>query len=95
MDFPENPLGLVRGSIIISTNQITVDQMGVAVGQKLPVGFDGKYVRSGPYSWDISQLCDEIALGVWEIASQTINLGDPGNEALFARAVERRIPLND
>lgn len=86
--FPENSLGLLRGSMIRCISDEVEAQLGIPVGVAIPIGFDGTYVRCGGFTWDIAQLVHEISeWKVWEIADP-IDLSDPTRAARFMREVE-------
>jgi len=85
--FPENNAGLKRGTILQATHE-AVAQLGMKVGDKIPIGFDGKYVRCGPFTWGVEQLTSEIANGVWLIAG-VVDLSDPDRATSFANMVEQ------
>lgn len=87
-EFPKNDLGIQRGTLI-RCNHIEVEkQLGVKVGEVIPVGYDGEYVRCGPFAWDIEQLCEEINGGYWLITGQA-DLSNAVHSLKFARKVER------
>jgi hypothetical protein len=85
--FPENPLGLVRGSILAAKHE-AVAQLGLKVGQEIVIGYDGEFVRCQGADWDIDQLVEEINGGFWEITGKA-DLSDPQRSMDFARIVER------
>lgn len=85
--FPDNSAGLQRGTILEATSP-AVGQLGLSVGDKIPIGFDGDYVRCGPFTWDADQLCDEIYMGVWRIAG-AVDLNGDELSARFAQDIER------
>lgn len=85
-EFPANPLGLVRGSILTAKHE-AVSQLGLTVGQKIVIGYDGESVRCQGVDWDIDQLVEEINRGIWEITGKT-DLADPARSMDFARTVE-------
>jgi len=86
--FPSNPLGIRRGTVIRSNHADVENQLGVKVGEAIPIGFDGKYIRCGPFSWDMEQLIQEIDHGYWVIAGH-IDLSNKVVSLHFARDVER------
>jgi hypothetical protein len=90
--FPENKLGLVRGSILQAKDE-TVSQLGLKVGHQIPIGYDGESVRCMGFDWDIDQLVGEIEAGIWEIVGKA-DLSDPQKSAEFARVVEQIQLLN-
>lgn len=87
--FPPNSLGLKRGSCIICAHPDVQTQLGIPVGEDIPIGFDGTYVRSGPFTWDIKQLEDEIRGGFWRIADTIVDLSDEKTLEIFRVAIER------
>lgn len=86
-EFPANSAGLQRGTILEATHP-TVGQLGMTVGDKIPIGFDGEYICCGPFTWSIEQLTDEIVMGVWKIAG-TVDLSDSERSTMFANQIER------
>lgn len=84
--FPDNPLGLVRGSILTAKHE-AVSQLGLMVGQKIVIGYDGESVRCQGVDWNIDQLVEEIKGGVWEISGKA-DLSDSRRSMDFARIVE-------
>jgi len=86
-EFPANALGLVRGSILVSTNPRT-RMIGVSVGEEIPIGFDGRSVRCGPCTWSIEQICNEILYGTWTITRKVVDFSDEGRNLRFAQEVE-------
>ena len=85
--FPENSLGLRRGSVLRSAHQIVQEQLGIRVGDRIVVGWDGIYVRCMRFTWDIEQLVDEINAGYWTIVGHA-DLSDPEKSQLFKEIVE-------
>jgi hypothetical protein len=85
--FPENSLGLRRGSVLESAHQIVQEQLGIRVGDRIVVGWDGTYVRCMWFTWDIEQLVDEINAGYWTIVGHA-DLSDPETSQLFKEATE-------
>ncbi len=67
--FPPNRKGLINGSLIKSAHPEVENQLGVKVGDSISVQWDGEYVRSGEFTWDVEQLCDEIDFGFWEVVT--------------------------
>jgi hypothetical protein len=84
--FPDNRLGLKRGTILIATDQ-RVNQLSLEIGDKIVIGFNGQYIVCGPYTWNIAQIVNEIECGVWEIAGE-IDLTDFSNSLSFAQKIE-------
>lgn len=84
--FPKNTLGLCRGTILEATDEL-VATIGLEIGNRIAIGFDGKYIRSGTCAWSVQQLAEEIETGVWRIVG-THDLADPMRSARFAREVE-------
>ncbi len=87
-EFPENLLGIKRGTILEAIHPV-VSQLGMKVGDKLVVGFDGAYVRCMGFTWSIDQLVEEIEMGVWKMIG-VFDLSDPVKKIFFTRFVERR-----
>lgn len=65
--FPENGHGFSNGVFLKCLHQAVEEQLGIPVGKSIPIGWDGEYVRCGPYTWSVEQLAEEIAGGFWEI----------------------------
>lgn len=84
--FPENTAGLKRGTMLEATHPM-VAQLGMKVGDRIAIGFDGEYVRFGPLTWDVEQLADEIAHGVWRIVG-ALDLNNSRANELFCLTVE-------
>ena len=75
--FPENDHGFENGVLIKCLHQAVEDQLGIPVGKSIPIGWDGQYVRCGPYTWSVDQLAEEIAGGFWEIdTTKRMNLDE-------------------
>ena len=72
---------------IRSESQLVQDQLGVKIGRTIPVGFDGQFVRCGPFTWSIDSLIREVEAGYWSIDGQ-IDLSDPVLSAEFAEEIE-------
>lgn len=85
-DFPNNNAGLKRGTILQATHE-AVSQLGLKVGDRIPIGFDGEYIRCGPFTWSVTQLTDEISGGIWSIAGE-VDLSPPDRSLTFARKIE-------
>ena len=58
--FPENSLGLKRGSFLTVISPEVEKSTGLKVGRHVPIGYDGTLVRSGRLTWSIDQLVGEI-----------------------------------
>ncbi len=87
--FPENPLGLKRGSFLKVISPEVDKSTGLKVGRHIPIGFDGKHVKSGGLSWSIDQLVDEIRdRKWWEVCEEEMDFSDPDLSLKFAREVE-------
>ena len=87
--FPENTLGLKRGSVLTVASSEVDKSTGLKVGRRIPIGFDGKYIRSGGFAWSMDQLIAEIRdKGWWEIDEQEVDLSDPARSYKFAQQVE-------
>lgn len=85
--FPENALGLRRGSVLESTSEVTA-QLGIKVGERFPIGFDGEYICVEGFTWSIEQLVKEIKeMGWWKILGH-IDLSNPEWSVKFAREIE-------
>ncbi|MDP3696821.1 MAG: hypothetical protein Q8R55_02190 [Candidatus Taylorbacteria bacterium] len=88
--FPENPLGLKRGSFLTVISPEVEKSTGLKVGRHIPIGYDGEFIRSGGLTWSIDTLVGEISdRGWWEVAEEEIDLSDPNLSLKFAREVER------
>lgn len=87
-DFPSNLMGIQRGTLIRSNHIQVEKQLGIKIGEKIPVGFDGEYVRCGPFTWSIDQLMDEIDRGYWVIDG-LVDLSNPLVSLGFAEKVEQ------
>lgn len=75
--FPENGHGFDNGIFVKCLHPLVEAQLGIPVGQSIPIGWDGQYVRCGPYTWDVEQLAEEIAGGFWEIdATKRMDLNE-------------------
>lgn len=86
-EFPKNHSGLKRGTILRSISDLT-KQLGIEKGEKIPIGFDGKYVRCLEFTWSIEQIQDEILSGIWEVIGE-VNLLDSQQSLKFARNIEQ------
>lgn len=93
-EFPKNSLGLQRGSCIISNHPRIKDELNLDIGMMIPLGYDGTFVRSGIFSWDIADLVDEIEKGYWKIDA-VLDLSHPITEKIFSIAVERKEDENE
>jgi hypothetical protein len=87
-DFPENSLGIKRGTVIRCNHPLVEEQLGIKIGAPILIGFNGEYVICGPFTWSIEQLVDEITSGYWVISGQ-IDLSDPDKNLVFSRLIER------
>lgn len=85
--FPENNVGLRRGTILKAKHE-AVSQLGMKVGDKIPIGFDGEYIRCGPFTWDVGQLEDEITNNIWSIDG-VVDLSDSERSLSFTRKIEQ------
>lgn len=90
--FPKNSLGLKRGTILEAAHP-DVNQLMLAVGQRILIGYDGEYIRCGPFTWSVEQLEEEISRGVWKIivGEDFIDLNDPDESKEFALIIEQII----
>ncbi len=87
-DFPKNELGLKRGTILKAKPALE-GQLGLKTGNRIPIGFDGEYVRCYGFTWSIDQLVREIEeLGYWEIDEEVIDLTDEPRSLKFAQEIE-------
>jgi hypothetical protein len=86
-DFPKNRLGLKRGTILLATNS-AINEIAIMVGQRIFLGFDGEFVRCGPFTWSIEKIVEEIEQGTWLISEEYIELSDPKESKDFALFVE-------
>jgi hypothetical protein len=86
--FPENDMGLVRGSVL----EALTDRVPYIAkkGSKLPIGWDGKYIRCAGATWGLNDLKKEIEAGFWKIADEVIDLSDENVSQFFAKIVEQR-----
>jgi hypothetical protein len=87
--FPDNPLGLKRGSILEAIHP-DVNQLMLAVGQRILIGYDGEHIRCGPFTWSVEQIVDEINKGIWKVivGEDFIDLSDPEESREFALIIE-------
>lgn len=85
--FPENEMGLTRGTVLRSISELT-RQLGLPVGGMIILGYDGKYVRCMGAIWSIEQIQEEIQCGIWEIAGK-VNLSDEELSRKFASEIEQ------
>lgn len=87
--FPQNELGLQRGSVLKVKLALKVRWPLLRNVDRIPIGFDGEHVKSCGLGWSIEQLVKEIKEdGFWEICDQVIDLSDPLLSAKFAREIE-------
>jgi hypothetical protein len=86
--FPQNELGLKRGTVLEARSPAITRWLGIDVGSHIQIGYDGDCVRHGEFSWDIDQLVAEITSGAWIIHGET-DLSDPEFSIEFARQIER------
>ncbi len=84
--FPRNVLVLQRGTILQAKDD-RVRGLGLQVGARIPIGFDGERVRCRSLVWDVDQIVDEIGGGVWKVIGQA-DLSDPARSVKFARDIE-------
>jgi len=90
-DFPANSLGLKRGSILRSVDAKT-EELGLKVGDCIPIGYDGKYIRCDSFTWSLEQLAKEITeWRIWVIDGE-LDLSSPPYSLRFAREIERLLP---
>jgi hypothetical protein len=68
--FPENSLGLRRGSYIHTRDERIAERFGFPVSQPIPLCYDGKVVRCNTVRWNIDGLLKGISEGVWEISDK-------------------------
>ncbi len=76
-DFPENPLGLKRGTVLRVAHPVITDQLGLKMNRLIPIGYDGECVRCGPFTWSIAQICQEITDRKWWEIDGHMDLSDP------------------
>lgn len=87
-EFPENKLGLKRGTILRAKPALG-GQLGLKTGARIPIGFDGTYIKCCGFDWSIDQLVREIeVLDYWEIDGE-IDLTDESRSLKFAQDIER------
>jgi hypothetical protein len=91
-EFPPNSLGLTRGTILRVIHPDAAAQLGLALGDRIPIGFDGTYVRSFGLTWSIEQLTEEIAVHFFWDIDGCLDLSDEKLSLAFARRVERLDP---
>jgi hypothetical protein len=66
---PENQGDFRNGSILIANPaSVPVD----VFGERLEIGWDGKYVRCLQFTWSVEQLESEIASGFWTVENPSI-----------------------
>ncbi len=87
-EFPKNNMGLRRGSIIQANEDIPC--LGLERGDRVPLGYDGEYVRCMGYTWSIDQIVDEIHRGFWTITEDSCNLSNEQAQREFIQFVEQR-----
>lgn len=87
-EFPKNDRGLVRGSLLKSKSERTL-QVGLPVGTTIPIGFDGTYVRCTTLTWSIERISDEILDDVWEVTGEVVDLSNEERSMEFARRIEQ------
>ncbi|MCK5413056.1 MAG: hypothetical protein KAI57_01645 [Candidatus Pacebacteria bacterium] len=86
-EFPENDIGLKRGSVLIALTGRTV-YLGIKEGEGIPIGFDGKYIRCINLTWSLEGLKKEIEAGIWDISNEGVDLSDEDISQHFAKHVE-------
>lgn len=86
-EFPKNDLGLIRGTILEVTSPEAARQLGLQLGMLIPLGYDGIYVCSGPFTWSIDQLINEISGGHWKVRG-TISRTNEFEKIVFSATVE-------
>jgi len=64
-DFPDNRHDLKNGSCLTAQKDLSV--LWIVEGGSIPLVWDGKYVKCGPLSWSVKQICDEIDNWIWEV----------------------------
>jgi len=90
-DFPENNLGLKRGTILEANRNIP--EYKLKKGEQLPIGFDGKDICCSSINWTVEQIENEIISGMWTITERCIDLRDYENAKSFIEKVEQRSGL--
>ena len=63
--------------------------MGLKVGTIIPVGYDGKWIRYGGFTWTIEKLVEEFRDEYWRIVD-VIDFTIPGVEEKFRKEIELR-----
>ena len=90
-EFPQNELGLKRGTILTAIDD-AVSQLGMKRGDKIILGFDGKYIRCQGFTWSIEQITTEIEVyKIWKIDGE-VDLSDPARSLKFAQDIEGLFP---
>lgn len=85
--FPKNFHGLKRGTILKALDD-RVRMVGLKKGDRIPIGYDGEYIRCVSLTWNIEQIVEEILRGVWDVDGE-LDLSDPELSLQFAQHVER------
>ena len=89
LGFPENDLGIERGSLLEVIHPWVTETMGLKVGTIIPVGYDGKWIRYGGFTWTIEKLVEEFRDEYWRIVD-VIDFTIPGVEEKFRKEIELR-----
>ena len=74
--YPENRLGLTNGSLLECAHPAVTQQLGIPMGVPIPIGWDGESVRSGPFTWDAEQICEEVDGGFWKVLDKKVDFDD-------------------
>jgi len=90
-EFSKNSLDICRGTILRANQNISY--LGVKIGDLLPIGFDGQYVRCQGLTWGIEDLVEEIRSGVWTITGRRVNLSNEVVARRFGNTIEQRKEL--
>jgi hypothetical protein len=85
-DFPKNEYGLIRGTILEGNNE-AVRLLGLEVGEKIPIGYDGEFIRCGGIVWSINRIMEEIKKGWWIVVGR-IDLSNLKLSKKFAKDIE-------
>lgn len=83
--FPENRMGLRRGTFLRAEKDMPFS--GLKKGARIPIGFDGQFIRCDALTWDINTLTEEIDSGIWAVDGE-MDLSDPVASRQFATTIE-------
>jgi hypothetical protein len=87
--FPENMIGLMRGSILTACFKIIYQGIIIPKGKEIAIGFDGEYVRSGYFTFNLDYLIEDILIGYWDLSGNA-DLNEPAQSYMFITNIERR-----